>query len=172
MRIIVLGTAFTIISSVAWAQQAAAPNPAPALKVFTSSTDVAALVAKAKSERRADQANFAQPILQLAPYTANLEYRVAGLNANAAVHEREAELFYVVDGSGTLVTGGKLRNETRTNAENLQGSGIEGGTSRRVAKGDFLIVPENTPHWFGELDGALVLMSFHVPRAGNAGPAR
>jgi len=45
-------------------------------------------------------------------------------------------LFYVIDGAGTLVTGGKLIDEKRTNAENLSGSGIEGGVSKRVAKGD------------------------------------
>ncbi len=65
-------------------------------------------------------------------------------SGNAAVHETEAELFYVVDGSATLVTGGKLTGESRTNAENLTGNGIEGGTSRHVAKGDFVMVPERT----------------------------
>ena len=102
----------------------------------------------------------------------NLEYRVAGVSQNAALHEREAELFYVVDGSGTIVTGGKLRDEKRTNAENLQGSGIESGMSRHVAKGDFVIVPENTPHWFSQIDGALVLMSLHLPRAVSASATR
>jgi mannose-6-phosphate isomerase-like protein (cupin superfamily) len=80
------------------------------------------------------------------------------------VHEREAELFYVIDGSATMITGGKLVNESRTNPANLTGSAVEGGTSRHVAKGDFIIVPENTPHWFSAIDGTLVLMSLHVPR--------
>jgi mannose-6-phosphate isomerase-like protein (cupin superfamily) len=73
-------------------------------------------------------------------------------------------MFYVIDGSATLVTGGKLTEEKRTNAENLTGSGIEGGTPRPVAKGDFIIVPENTPHWFSAINGTVVLMSLHVPR--------
>jgi mannose-6-phosphate isomerase-like protein (cupin superfamily) len=90
--------------------------------------------------------------------------------ANAAVHEKEAELFYVVDGAGTLVTGGKLTAESRTNAENLSGSGIEGGKSQRVSKGDFIMVPENTPHWFSAIEGTLTLMSIHLPRTGA--PAR
>jgi mannose-6-phosphate isomerase-like protein (cupin superfamily) len=166
MRAVVIGTSFAIMSATAWAQQPATQNPPPP-KMFTSSSEVVALIAKAKNERKSDQANFVQPIIRLAPYTTNLEYRVAGLNANAAVHEHEAELFYVVEGSGTLVTGGTLRDEKRTNAENLQGSGIDGGTRQKVSKGDFLIVPENTPHWFGEIDGALVLVSFHVPRGGT-----
>ena len=144
------------------AQQAAPPAPAP--KTFVSSADVSALAAKAKATRKPDQANLVQPLLQLAPYTANLEYR-AGV-ANAAVHEKEAEMFYVVDGAGTLVTGGKLTAENRTNAENLSGSGIEGGQSRHVSKGDFIIVPENTPHWFSAIEGTLTLMSIHLPRAG------
>ena len=36
--------------------------------------------------------------------------------------------------------------------------------SRTISKGDFVIVPENTPHWFSKIDGTLVLMSLHVPR--------
>jgi quercetin dioxygenase-like cupin family protein len=37
--------------------------------------------------------------------------------------------------------------------------------SRRIAKGDFVLVPENTPHWFTNIDGAVTLMSLHVPHA-------
>jgi quercetin dioxygenase-like cupin family protein len=106
-------------------------------------------------------------ILTLAPYSANLEYRTAV--GPAAVHEREAEMFYVLDGSATLTTGGKLTNEKRTNAENLTGTGIEGGSNQAVAKGDVVIVPENTPHWFSAINGTVVLMSLHVPRSSSGG---
>jgi mannose-6-phosphate isomerase-like protein (cupin superfamily) len=168
MRTIVLGTAFVMLASGSWAQQPAAPAP----KLAVSSADVAAMVARAKTERKPDQANFIQALVQLAPYTVNLEYRVGGVDAPASVHEREAELFYVLDGSGTMVTGGKLREEKRTNAENLTGVGIEGGTTRRVAKGDYVMVPENTPHWFSQVDGTLVLASLHLPHAGSASTTR
>jgi mannose-6-phosphate isomerase-like protein (cupin superfamily) len=165
MRMTVIVFALGLMPGSVLAQQApAAQTP----KTFISSTDVSALAAKAKATRKPDQANLVQPLLQLAPYTANLEYR-AGV-ANAAVHEKEAELFYVVDGAGTLVTGGKLTAENRTNAGNLSGSGIEGGQSRHVSKGDFIIVPENTPHWFSAIEGNLTLMSIHLPRTGA--PAR
>ena len=76
-------------------------------------------------------------------------------------------MFYVIDGSATMMTGGKLTGENRTNAENLSGTGIEGGASKNIAKGDFIIVPENTPHWFSSINGVLVLMSIHVPRSGG-----
>jgi hypothetical protein len=94
-------TIFTLFSSAMLAQQQAGQNPPLAAKLFAGSSDVTAMIAKAKSERKPDQANFIQPIVRLAPYNANLEYRVAGVNAPASVHEREAEMFYVVEGSGT-----------------------------------------------------------------------
>jgi mannose-6-phosphate isomerase-like protein (cupin superfamily) len=71
-------------------------------------------------------------------------------------------MFYVVEGSGTMVTGGKLVGETR-NGDNLSGTAIEGGNSRTVSKGDFIMVPEKTAHWFSKIDGVLVLMSIHLP---------
>lgn len=165
MRAQVLGTIFILVPVFALAQQSAAPVAPPSPKLFAGSADVVAMMAKAKAERKPDQANFVQPIVQLAPYNANLEYRAAGVNAPASVHEREAEMFYVVDGSGTLVTGGKLREEKRTNAENLTGTGIDGGMSRKLTKGDWVMVPEKTAHWFTQIDGTLVLMSIHLPHA-------
>jgi mannose-6-phosphate isomerase-like protein (cupin superfamily) len=161
--IFTLFTLFTLFTGAAFAQQPTAPAAPPPAKLFAGAGDVTAMIAKAKAERKPDQPNFSQPIVRLAPYNANLEYRVAGLNAPASVHEREAEMFYVVEGSGTLVTGGTLREEKRTNAENLSGSAIDGGTRRKVVKGDWVMVPEKTAHWFTELDGTLVLMSIHLP---------
>jgi mannose-6-phosphate isomerase-like protein (cupin superfamily) len=155
MRAIGICLALTLAAA-GFAQQPATP------KTYTSAADVAALIAKSKSERKGDAPIVTQRILQLAPYGANLEYRAAV--GPAAVHEKEAEMFYVIDGSATLMTGGKLTNEKRTNAENLTGDGIEGGKSQAVSKGDFVIVPENTPHWFSSINGTVVLMSLHVPR--------
>jgi hypothetical protein len=63
-------------------------------------------------------------------------------------------------------TGGKLVGEKRTNASNLSGTGIEGGTPQRISKGDYTFVPENTPHSFTKTQGTLVIMSIHVPRGG------
>ena len=163
MRVLMTGFVVILTASAAFAQQPPAPAAAAASRTMVSASDVTALIAKAKAERKDNQALLAQSMIQLAPYNVSLEYRAAV--ANAAVHETEAELFYVIDGSATLVTGGKLTNENRTNAANLSGSGIEGGVSRRVAKGDFIMVPEGTPHWFSAIDGTVVLMSLHLPHS-------
>src|ERR1700681_2885521 len=55
MRAVVIGTSFAIMSATAWAQQPATQNPPPP-KMFTSSSEVGALIAKAKNERKSDQA--------------------------------------------------------------------------------------------------------------------
>jgi mannose-6-phosphate isomerase-like protein (cupin superfamily) len=163
MRSVLTVFTFLIVSGALIAQQPAAP------RLFTSAADVSAMMAKAKNERKADQPNFIQPLLRLAPITANLEYRVA-VPQGASVHEKEAEVFYVVDGAATMVTGGKLKDERRTNAENLTGTSISDGMSRQIAKGDFIVVPENTPHWFTDIKNPLVLMSLHVPHTTTDAP--
>lgn len=158
MRISTLAIAIAAVSLPLWAQQNRPP------KLSASKADVDAMIAKAKSDRKPDQANFVQTIVREAPYNVNLEYRVANVNSPPTVHEHDAEFFMVVDGSATMTTGGKLRDEKRTNAANLSGSAIDGGTSKHIAKGDFILVPENTPHGFSDIDGTLVLMSLHLPR--------
>lgn len=150
--------AASLLAGTLVAQQKGAP---PAEKLFTSSSEIQELIARAKAQRTKEQPLITQRILSLAPINASLEYRASV--GTAAVHETEAEMFYVIEGSGVLTTGGKLTNETRQNAENLQGSGIEGGKTQAVAKGDFIMVPDKTPHWFNKIDQTLVLMSVHIP---------
>ena len=151
-----------IVTILATAAMALAQQPD---MTFTSASDVEAMIAKAKQERKPDQANFLQTLLRLPPYRVNLEYRVQGVDTPATVHEKEAELIFVVDGACTFVTGGKLANEKRTNPTNLSGTGIDGGSPRRIGKGDYIFVPENTPHAFTKTEGSLVIMSVHVPRS-------
>ena len=52
MRAVVIGLALAFVARPAMAQQPAAQNPAPAMKAVAASADVAALIAKAKSERK------------------------------------------------------------------------------------------------------------------------
>lgn len=162
MRAFRISVALTLLAAAAIAQQQSEEPTAQAITTFASAADVESLIAKATRERKEGQPVFSQRILLLAPYRVSLEYRASV--GPATLHERQAELFYVIDGSATMVTGGKLVNETRPKADNRKGTAIEGGTSRSVTKGDFIIVPENTPHWFSAINKTLIVMSFHVPR--------
>jgi hypothetical protein len=76
MRVHILCSMCTLCSSASFAQQPAAQTPPPP-KLVAGSADVTAMIAKAKTERKPDHANYVQPIVRHALYTANLEYRVA-----------------------------------------------------------------------------------------------
>jgi mannose-6-phosphate isomerase-like protein (cupin superfamily) len=71
----------------------------------------------------------------------------------AEVHEKETDIFYVVDGAATFVTGGTVTDPRTTRPAQIAGSGITGGESRRIAKGDVIVIPAGVPHWFKEVDG-------------------
>ena len=139
------------------AGQAQAPAAAPLQGGLVTAADLAAIAAKQPKDRNGNQV-----FLQLAPYNVTMEHRV-NVPQNAAVHEKEAELFYVVEGTGTMVVGGKLVNPTR-NGDNLTAAASEGGTPNRLAKGDFLLVKEGDAHWFSKVDSEMTLMTLHLPR--------
>ncbi len=68
----------------------------------------------------------------------------------AEIHTLDTDIIYVLDGTATFVTGGAAV-ETKTVAPNeIRGSSIQNGETRRLVKGDVIIVPANTPHWFVE----------------------
>ena len=160
MRIIVATSLVALLTFSVWAQrggQNSAPAGPAGANMITAS-DVAAMIAKSPADRNA----LGQRMLQLGSYNVNMEHRVAG--QAAAVHEKEAELFFVIDGAATMVTGGKLVEEKRTNEANLSGTSIQGGVSKRISKGDWIIVPEGVPHQIPSVEGAVTVMSLHLPR--------
>ncbi len=80
--------------------------------------------------------------------------------ASALIHDRVTETYYIVSGSGTIVTGGTLGNPkptdlSRVNAGMSQTGTRQGGESRKVKAGDIVMIPAGTPHSFSELDGPI-----------------
>lgn len=69
----------------------------------------------------------------------------------AELHELDADIIYVLNGTATFVTGGTVENGTTTAPNEVRGSSIRGGDTRRIGKGDVIIVPKNTPHWFQDV---------------------
>lgn len=145
----------------AWAQ---APAPAPTdrtrASVF-SAADLQAALAKLPGDRPASSVR----VFSLAPYNVNVERRLPRPQG-ASLHEAQAELFYVIEGSATLLTGGTLVAATRTGT-NLAGTGIEGGTRQTFGTGDFLIVPSGLPHQFVDIQAPVHLMALYLPNAGQ-----
>lgn len=66
----------------------------------------------------------------------------------AEVHTHDTDLIYVTAGSCTFVTGGAVADGKHIADDEIRGSGILGGDSRKLAKGDVIIVPAGVPHWF------------------------
>lgn len=71
----------------------------------------------------------------------------------AEVHARDTDIFYVISGSATFVTGGALVAGKETAPGELRAPSIEGGETRTLAAGDVIVIPAGTPHWFKAVDG-------------------
>ncbi len=71
------------------------------------------------------------------------------------VHEKDTDIFYVLDGTATFVTGGTLQDGRQTAPFEIRGTKLVGGDVRTLAKGDVIVVPKGTPHWFRDVKGPI-----------------
>ena len=85
--------------------------------------------------------------------------RPKNVRGDAVLHETKVtEVYQILEGGGTLVTGGTLVDRGKASGGSIstvRGSRIEGGVSRHVGPGDFIIIPGRTPHWWSKLDADL-----------------
>ena len=90
-------------------------------------------------------------------------FRPKSIPQEANIHETKVtEIYYILDGNATLVTGGTLPNpkQLRPGSTTYQSTRIEGGVSQKVSRGDVIIIPGRTPHWFSSQDGDLRYLIF------------
>lgn len=80
----------------------------------------------------------------------------------AEVHKLDTDIIYVMEGTATLVTGGTVMDGKETASDEIRGSQIQGGDTRRLSKGEVIVVPQNTPHWFKEVDGQFLYYTIKV----------
>jgi mannose-6-phosphate isomerase-like protein (cupin superfamily) len=126
-----------------WAQAPPPPAPAPGSPaVFKSAADLAAVLQKATANAGG---------MSSSNVTTTDQYRVSIVKrdkaAGALAHAGNTELLYIVEGEGTMVTGGKL-----IAAANGKPASIADGVSQRFVKGDVFIVPAGSAHWFSAVD--------------------
>lgn len=67
------------------------------------------------------------------------------------LHEKETDVFYVTDGEATILTGGTIVGGKQTAPGQIRGTRIDGGEARHLTKGDVMVIPAGTPHWFKEV---------------------
>lgn len=80
----------------------------------------------------------------------------------AEVHALDTDIIYVIEGKATIVTGGTVTNAKQIEPNELRGSQIEGGDLRQLSKGQVIVVPANTPHWFKEVNGEFLYYTIKV----------
>lgn len=80
----------------------------------------------------------------------------------AEVHTRDTDLIYVLEGSATFVTGGRVVDGASTAPDEIRGASIADGETRTLGKGDVIIVPAGTPHWFKDVRGPVLYYTIKV----------
>ena len=140
------------------AVQAPAPPPAPATYMSEQ-----ALMATLKEAEKTAPAMHTAPVKLADHYRINIVRRTTGQGAIA--HPDGTEVHHIIEGAATFVTGGTIVRPGT--ADSRAGTAtIEGGVSRRVAKGDVILVPAGTPHWYKDLEGSITYLEvrFDLPK--------
>ncbi len=141
-----------LILSMAVASAASAADPAVKL---VSGGDVAKAIREAPAG-----------LVAAVPLATAAEYRVLGIRRGASgeaeLHEKEIDVWYVLEGGGTLMTGGTLTDPKTTAPGEIRGSGIKGGETRAVGKGDVVTIAAGIPHWMSKLDAPMQYLVIKV----------
>ena len=126
--------------------QAAADALAKRTRALSSATHV--------EGKRVDAAfTSGASIIETDAYKVNASRRDAP--GEAEIHAADTDIFYVLGGAATLVTGGALVDPRSTGPNERRGTAIEGGTSTELAEGDVMVVPRGVPHWFKSVSAPL-----------------
>jgi mannose-6-phosphate isomerase-like protein (cupin superfamily) len=152
-RIFAFGAAL-ILTSLAGRATAQAPPPPPApapgsAGIFRADADL-----QAAMERSIAGGNA----MSSSSITVTDEYRgslVRRTEPNGAIqHQGNTELHYILEGSGTVVTGGTVVRREGAPAT------IQGGESHRVVKGDIIIIPAGSAHMYSQVDEPITYLEW------------
>ena len=80
----------------------------------------------------------------------------------AEIHTLDTDIIYVMEGTATIVTGGTAVDAKEIAPNEIRGSRIDGGVTRQLSKGQVIIVPNNTAHWFKEVNGEFLYYTIKV----------
>lgn len=111
--------------------------------------------------------------------------RTEGEEVNAILHHRITEVYYVLSGSGILVTGGDATGNIEFPADNISVKELIGpsgsrkvtnGQTRAISAGDVVVIPAGVPHGFRHIQEQITYLSIRVDpdqvlQAGYAHPS-
>ena len=100
--------------------------------------------------------------------TVNIGHRTkAGATMVGVAHSTFTEVYHVIEGAGTVTTGGTFLNPEQQAGGNTRGT-IQGGTSRRITVGDVFVIPVGTPHTFSDIESTVVFLNIRVVHQSTA----
>jgi len=108
-----------------------------------------------------------RPLVETGAYKVHASRRDAP--GQAEVHTADTDIFYVLDGTATIVTGGEATELKETAPHEKRGAAIRGGTAQRLVKGDVLIIPSGVPHQFTGVQSPFLYYAVKVTGAAGAG---
>ena len=110
------------------------------------------------------EAAFAKgmPLLVNTSFKVQAGRRVTG--GIAEVHASDTDIFYVTEGAATIVTGGTPVDAKTTGVGEVRADKITGGVTRRLTKGDVIVIPAGVPHWFTEVSGTFLYLVIKVTK--------
>jgi len=103
------------------------------------------------------------PLIEVGDYKIHASRREGP--GQVEIHTRDTDIAYVLQGTATLVTGGVPIGLRETGPEELRGSAVTGGESRRLGPGDVVVIPNGTPHWFKEVSAPFLYYVVKVRQA-------
>jgi quercetin dioxygenase-like cupin family protein len=93
-------------------------------------------------------------------------YRVAVYHrekgGEVEIHKKDTDVFYIVEGSATFVTGGTITGGKETAPDEIRMATMEGGVERKIGKGDVIVVPANVTHWYKEVQQPITYFGVKV----------
>jgi len=100
------------------------------------------------------------PLAKGENFSVGTNFRTKG--SEPEIHEKTTHIWYVLDGSATYVTGGTLIGGKMTKPGLTKGTNIEGGKTVQLTKGDVIVIPPGTPHWWKEVPKSITLYAVNT----------
>jgi len=80
------------------------------------------------------------------------------------IHEHDTDIFYILEGSATFITGGKAIDQRSSGRGEMRAKEIVGGENHQLNKGDVIVIPNGIPHWFKNVDTTFLYLMVKVSK--------
>jgi mannose-6-phosphate isomerase-like protein (cupin superfamily) len=178
--LVALVTMFTLSEAVTRSQSGTPPRSA----VDVTNADIRATLKQAPPDGVMDQQIR---VVDMGKYNVavGVLHRAAKARQTAIEHAQVTEVYHIIEGSGTFVTGGQMVDPTASPADgttvkilvgpSTNGASIRGGQSRKVGPGDVIVIPPGVAHWFSAVESDMNYLvvrvdADHVLPAGYVNP--